>query len=142
MSRTNGLIWLPRTPEEFDTLVERICKKFNLTERDHAAVVISAAISHIDNNTATTTLDYLGQSVLKNIANQIAFAKTSKIKHEAQVRFLADTLKQNPGNQQARDELEAAAKDGSKSAQAVIDQLSTVQTNPLPTGMDLSEAKH
>lgn len=117
------VIFLPRTPEEFDKLVDRVCKRFNLIERGHAAAVISVAIRHIDNNTATTTVEYLGHSVLKNIANQIANMKSQVIQHETQVLSLFDLLTNDPGNQQARDELEKAANEGSKAAKSALEKL-------------------
>jgi hypothetical protein len=141
MIAETGLIFLPRSPEEFDMLVEEVCKKYSFTEKEHAAAVISVAIRHIDNNTATTTLEYLGHSVWKNIANQVANAKSSAIQHTTQVNTLLDMLKHNPADQQARDELERAAGEGSKVARAALDSLDPIPLS-IPTGTESNGVQH
>lgn len=141
MSFWSKKISLPRSPDEFEALVDRVCKKYKLTVRDHATAVIARAIQHIDNYTNVTTLEYLGGAVLKNIANQIAKNKSDIIQHESQVKFLLDTIRQEPGNQQARDELEKAANDGSPFAKAALDELGP-RLDPIPTGTDQSETTH
>lgn len=131
---------LPRTLEEFDFLVDEVCAEYCLTEREHAAAVIANAISHLDNDTATSSIAYFGNRVLKQIANQIANAKRSLIDHKQQIKLIVEELKTNPGNFEARDELEKAASNGSKYAKEALLSLDPPPT--LPTGTDTSGVKH
>lgn len=118
-----SLIPLPRDIAQFDALVNEIVLKYSLPNWDHAAAVISNAIRHLPNDEAFTTLDYLGHSVIKNIANQTAYHKSETIKHETQVQVLFDALTSDPKNTQARDQLEKAANEGSTSAKAALEKL-------------------
>lgn len=120
---------LPTTLAEFDALVERVVKKYKLTDSHHAAAIISVAIRHLDNQTAYTTLDYLGQSVLKNIANHVANHKSQVLQHSAQVDHLVSLLRTDPGNTQARDELQKAADEGSEVAKLALTDID-IPENP------------
>lgn len=111
---------LPTTLDEFDALVSRVVSRFNLTDTHHAAAIISIAIRHLPNDQAHTTLDYLGHTVLKNIANHIANHKSDVLKHGAQIDHLVSLIKADPTDQQARDELTKAASEGSERAQKAI----------------------
>lgn len=125
--------YLPKSPEEFDSLVDLICRKYRLTDKHHAAAIISVAIRHLPNDQATTTLKYLGHSVLKNISNYVAYNKAEILKHESQVNQLVDMIKADPNNQQAWDELNKAASEGSDKAKAA---LALLQPEPTVTNQD------
>jgi hypothetical protein len=114
---------LPRTPEAYDELVDKVCKKFKLIDKHHAAAVISVAIRHLPPEQGTTTLEYLGHYVIKNIANYVANHKGEILKHEGQVNQLVDNLKNNPNDQQSRDSLYTAASDGSPYAIKALEKL-------------------
>lgn len=131
---------LPRTLDEFDSLVDTVCTEFCLTEREHAAAVIANTISHIDNDIATSSIAYFGRRVLKQIANQIANAKRSLIDHRQQIKAAVDELKVNPGNFEVRDQLEKAASDGSIYAREALLSLDPAPT--IPTGTDANGVKH
>lgn len=120
---------LPTTIAEFDSLVARVVKKYNLKDAHHAAAIISVAIRHLDNQTAYTTLDYLGQSVLKNIANHVADHKSQVLRHTAQIDHLVSLLRTEPSNTQARDELQKAANDGSDVAKKALENID-IPENP------------
>lgn len=122
MSFFSKKIQLPRTVDGFNALVDVVVKKYSLPSKDHASVVIANAIRHLPNDQATTTISYLGSSVIKNIANQTAAHIADTIKHESQVQYLADLLRTDPNNNQARDELERAANDGSLSAKKALEE--------------------
>lgn len=121
-------IKLPVTLDEYDQLVSLVVNKYHLTDIHHAGAIISVAIRHLPNDTAYTTLDYLGQSVLKNLANYVAYHKGETLKHEGQVTQLVDTLKADPLNQQARDELTKAANEGSEPAKLALKTLEAEAT--------------
>lgn len=123
-------VFLPRTLEEFEELVDKVCTKFKLPQRDHAAAVISVAIRHLPNDSAVTTLDYLGHTVLKNMANTICNHKASVLQHNSQVQMLFEKLQHDPNDNQARDELEKAAREGSKVAQEALEKLDTSGADP------------
>ena len=119
----NNKIKLPQNEKEFDDLVTLVVNKYNLTDAHHAAAIISVAIRHLDNSCSYTTLDYLGQSVQKNIANYVANHKAEILRHESQVTQLYNMLTTDPNNMQARDELEKAAREGSPKAREALDKL-------------------
>ena len=122
---------LPTTPEAFDSLVELIVKKYGLVDKNHAAACVSVAIRHLPVEQAYTTYDYLGHYVIKNIANYVAHHKAELMKHNSQVDQLEQIIKLDPGNQQARDELTKAAKDGSEYAkEAAARVLITIDPPP------------
>lgn len=111
---------LPTTLDDFDLLVASVVKRYKLKDAHHAAAIISVAIRHLPNDQAYVTLDYLGQCVMKNLANYIADHKANNMRHEDKVNQLAQMLLTDPNNFQVRDELQKAANEGSKSAQAAI----------------------
>ena len=121
--RFKSRVALPTTPSEFDALVSEVAFRYDLTDRNHAAAIISVAIRHLPNDQAYTTYKYLGHTVLKNIANYVANFKGETIKHENQVQQLSGMLEQDPYNQQARDELQKAADAGSPLAKAALERL-------------------
>lgn len=107
---------LPTTPEQFDALVSKVVKKYKLSDPHHAAAIISVAIRHLPNEQATTSLKYLGHSVLKNLANYVAHHKAETMKHDAQIDQLVSMLRSDPNDQQAMDALTKAATEGSPKA--------------------------
>lgn len=117
----NKKIKLPTTLAQFDALVDRVVKKYNLEDAHHAAAIISVAIRHLPNDQAYTTLSYLGQSVIKNISNHVANHKSQSLQHSAQIAHLVNMLETDPGNIQAIDELQKAANDGSAEAKLALD---------------------
>ena len=114
---------LPQNEKEFDDLVKKLIKTFKITTSpDHVAAVVANRIMHLPPDKAKSSLQYLGECVLKNIAYQLADLKGRKISHEIQIQQLEQMLKNNPYDQQAIDALEKAVKDGSPIAQKVLDQ--------------------
>lgn len=134
-------IKLPTTPQQFDDLVQLVCNTFGLTDRRHAAAVISVAIRHLPNDEYQTTLDYLGGSVIKALANHVANWKSKSIEHEVQVQQLVDRYKENPLDAQVRDELVKAAQQGSEPAQKACKELNLIPPDlkVVPTPEDLNE---
>lgn len=116
-------IKLPVTLEDFDKLVGTVVDKYGLTDPHHAAAIISVAIRHLPNDQAHTTLEYLGHSVLKNLANYVSNHKSQTLQHEAQINQLQDILTNDPNDQQARDELQKAANEGSELAKLALQKL-------------------
>lgn len=111
---------LPTSLEEFNSLIDRLCSKYPIKDKLHAAAVVSVAIRHLPNDTCFTTLDYLYQTVEKSLANHIANHVGEKSRHEAQINQLVFMLKDNPNNQQALDDLRKASDQGSEYAKAEL----------------------
>lgn len=114
---------LPINETEFDIFVAKVVKKYGLPDLKHAASVISVAIRHLPNDQATTTYRYMGHTVLKNLANYTANFKNEKMNHETQVSALADKLRTDPGDAQARDQLDQWATQGSEAAKKALSSL-------------------
>lgn len=123
---------LPITTSEFENLVTRVVKKYELTDRHHAAAIISVAIRHLPNTQAYTTLEYLGHSVLKNIANYVANHKGETLRHESQIAQLVNILTNDPNNLQAFDELTRASNEGSEQAKAALAKLFPTEQTTIP----------
>lgn len=126
---------LPITMAGFDELVTKVVKKYKLPDSNHAAAVISVAIRHLPTTQAHAPLSYFGDYVLKNLANYIANLKSEGIKHKAQVEQLESILRADPGNQQARDELQKAANEGSVLANETLLRLAP-QDNPVAPALN------
>lgn len=117
-------IYLPTTEKEFDDLVDQVMAAYpKITDKEVAAAVISVAIRHLPNDQATSTLQYFGHTVLKAMANHVANFKSEKAKHEVQVEHYFNLLKSDPNDNQARDQLEKWANEGSNAAKGALAKL-------------------
>lgn len=114
---------LPTTEAEYDALIDRLLKKYRLKDRQHAGAILSVAIRHLPPHQAYCTLDYLGHSILKNLAYQLANHRSQVLQHEIQVKQLETMLAADPNNQQALDELEKAAREGSLAAKGALERV-------------------
>lgn len=114
---------LPTTEKEFESLVDTVVRRYHLPNRDHAAAVIANRIQHLPPDQAHATLSFLGRCVIKNIAYQIAQAKGSMIHHKQQVDMLISQLTVEPNDQQARDSLDRAIREGSDYAKTESEKL-------------------
>ena len=79
-------IQLPTTVAAYDKLVERLMQAYKLTDKNHTAAILSVAIRHLPPEQFTTTYQYLGDYIQKNIANYVANYKAQTLQHEAQVQ--------------------------------------------------------
>lgn len=109
-------IYLPQNEKEFDQLVHTLCKKYKLPNAEHAAAVVANRIQHLGPDQATSTLEYFGHCILKNIAYQVAEHRSKTIQHKMSIDQLMTLLKNNPNDQQAVDALEQAVNQGSQYA--------------------------
>lgn len=125
-------IFLPTTSDEFEILIDRLVKDYKLPDRNHAAAVVSNRIMHLPPEQATATLEYFGHCVIKNIAFQLAQSKGQMVQHKNQINTLFATLTSTPGDTQARDTLEAAAKDGSEYAKEKLAELDGARLRVVP----------
>ncbi len=116
-------ILLPQTPNQFDDLINKLSKKYKLTDKHHAAAVVSVAIRHLPHTQSHTTLEYFASYIQKAIANHVADHKNQMLKHEAHIDQLATLLRQDPNDNQARDGLEKAINEGSDYAKKVMTEL-------------------
>lgn len=126
-------IKLPTTLKDFDKLVDTLVKKYKLEDRNHAAAVLSVAIRHLPSTQAYATLDYFGHYILKSIANHIADHKNKMMRHSAQIDQLESLLRDDPANNQAIDELQKAATEGSQYAHDAL-----LRLNIEPVGMSVA----
>jgi hypothetical protein len=133
MPRHSKRIPLPRTPEQYDALVARIAKVYKLTDLAHATATIGSAIAHLPNEQAWTTMEYLGGTVLNNLAKQVAFHRGQIVRHESEVLQLVTMLQSDPANQQARDALQRAIDQGSKFAKDELEKLGITPVTPTET---------
>lgn len=117
------IIDLPTTPEEFEQLIDTLVAKFDLPKRDHAVAVTANRIMHLPVDVATTTWDYLGACVKKNMAYQVAQAAGKNTAHRTQIDELVSIIKNEPNNMQAIDALDKAANDGSTYAKEALEKL-------------------
>jgi hypothetical protein len=124
---------LPRTVEEFDALVNKVITKYNIEHKEHAASVIIGAIKRIPVDQGYTTLEYLGNTVIKAIAYTICEHKSNVLGYEAHVaemKRFAEMLSKNPFDQEGRDGLEKAANAGSKVAKDILSKLNLTGEEP------------
>lgn len=123
---TDLLDRLPVTDEEFKTLVEKVYASLVFdgvdTEREHIAAVISQRIQHLPPEKAYETVKYFKSCVIKNMAYQLAVSQSSKLNHKHQIEQIESYLATNPNDQQAIDQLEKAAKDGSELARTALEK--------------------
>ena len=123
-----GKIFLPTTSGDFDRLVKTLVKKYKLPNENHAAAIVAQRIMHLPPDQATTTLEYLGHSVLKNMAFQVANAKARGVAHRHDIDELKARLTSDPNNQQLRDALEKAASEGSDYAKNALSEIQPPST--------------
>jgi len=116
----NRKVKLPTTLEGFDALVAKVVKKFKLADPHHAAAIISDSIQRLPRDAAHTTLNYLGHTVIKNIAHFIAKHKTELMQHESQLKQLQALLESDPSDVESRDKLQQAANGGSELAKEIL----------------------
>lgn len=114
------LIYLPTTEKDFDKLIKVLVKKYKLPSKEHATAVVAMRIMHLPPEQATCTLEYLGHSVLKNMAYQVAEHKTKMVRHKMQVDQLDALLKANPHDQEVLDQLDKEVQAGSEYAKEVM----------------------
>jgi hypothetical protein len=114
---------LPITEEEFDNLVNRLVKKYKFPDSQLVAAVLANKIMHLPPEQATTTLEVLRDCIYKSMAYGVARTKTSKMQHKLQIEDLLKHLTANPNDQQALDNLQRAADEGSDYAREALAKL-------------------
>lgn len=123
MFKCNRTVKLPTTDREFEALVSRIMGVYKLESRQHTAAIIAGTIMHLPPHQAYCKMDFLGHSVLKNLAYQLARNKSNLIQHEMSINMLESNLVASPGDAQSMDALEKAAREGSEAARAALDRI-------------------
>lgn len=126
-------IQLPTNEAAFHALIDKLIKRFNLPDRDHATVVVANNIRRLPIDQPWSTEEYLGGCVLKHMAYEVAGAVGSNVAHRHQVDDIVAALEVNGNDQQARDALEKAALDGSEYAKEKCDLLGFDLTPKAPT---------
>lgn len=114
---------LPTTLKEYDELVARLVKKYDLKDAHHAAALLSLAITHLPQHQYRVKLSYLGDYIRKNIANHVANHKSQTLRHEAQIDQLINALTIDPSDVQARDAIDQAINQGSEYAKKAMEKL-------------------
>jgi hypothetical protein len=121
-------IVIPQNAKEFDSLVNKVCKKFKFKNKEHAAAVIANRIQHMPVDECTTTLEYFGACIKRNIGYQVAQNRALEMQHEQAISQLEAVLKTEPNNQQALDELQKFADKGSDLAKAILTKVISADT--------------
>lgn len=120
--KAEKVIPLPITVGDFELLIDQLMKKFKLPDRQHAIAIVANRIQHLPPDQSTSTLEYLGNCVLKNLAYQIAQQQGNKVQHIMQVDQLIAQLTSDPHDAQPRDMLEKAVASGSTYAKEQLDK--------------------
>jgi len=129
-------IALPQTEEQFNTLLDTVTFLMKYENRDHVAVVVANRVMHLPADQGWTTLEYLTGCVQKSIAYEIAQSIGRSTAHKFQVADLEKTIKAEPQNQQARDQLEKLANEGSLVAKQAVAALDLpAKPAPLPASV-------
>ena len=115
-------IFVPRTSDEFHAIVAQLMKRYKFQNASHVAAVVANRIQHLPPDQATTTLKYLGDCVIKNMAYQVAQYEGSKIQHEMQIDQWIAAMHSNPDDNQARDNIEKAINAGSTYAKEQLNK--------------------
>lgn len=105
---------LPRSVEEFDQLVQDVitCFKFkNDIDQKQIAGIISVALRRLPNECGSTTIGFLGNTVVRQICAQICNFKSQVISAEIKAETLIHRLAADPNDQQSLDELQKFADD-------------------------------
>jgi GTP-binding protein EngB required for normal cell division len=142
-------ILLPQTPEQFDLLVEKVCSKYSLQDKNHAATQIITAIKHLPHTQDSTTLDFLAGVIRKNLAYQVADWKLNNIKftqHKNYVDSLEAKIVENPNDDQSINDLRSAVAQGSELAKEALKKLNldgaatTIGGNVIPMGANVVDS--
>lgn len=105
---------LPRTVEAFDQLVQDIitCFKFGPDlDPKQIAGIVSVALRRLPNDCGSTTIGFLGNTVVRQICAQICNFKSQVISAEIKAETLIHRLAADPNDQQSLDELQQFAND-------------------------------
>lgn len=114
---------VPRTKEEFDEVVRLLTETFPLSDSKHTEAVVAQRLQHLPVDQGFYTLNHLGNCVLRNMTFFLCQSISQNMAHEAQIRDLESLLTVDPLNQQARDALEKAAKEGSPFARDALERI-------------------
>lgn len=138
--------FMPTDEVTFNDLVDRVITAFPVIKnRDHAIAVIANRIMHLPPDEATSSVDYFGRCVVKNLAFQNAKNMGQKASQKSQIDELVSILTVDKNDQQTKDALERAAGAGSEYAKQALDELNGfVRLVPTPidslqTGQTVTE---
>jgi hypothetical protein len=136
---TSEQLVIPQTLEAYEELVDKVVSAYSLTERDYASGVISIVLRRLPNEVDTISIDQLGKSVRCSIGKTVAHHKGQLLEQKSQINVLVETLKQNPLDAQARDQLQKAADDGVQQAKDALAALELPDYTPLKAVSNESE---
>ena len=111
---------VPQTEEQFDLLIDELCKRYNLGDKTHVAVVVANTIQRMPPDECFTTFEKLRNLILKSVGYSVALFKSRKLSEAAKVQYFEAILKENPYDQASLDALEAMSKEGSEHAREIL----------------------
>lgn len=115
---------LPVTEQQFIDLVEQISQDNpDIESKARIAAAVSLAISFLPKDKGTVELETMSSLVRKSISTHFSQYMAQKLGHEATVDQLISELKTDPGNMQARDQLQQAIDSGSLYAKNALAKL-------------------
>ncbi len=87
---------LPTTPEGLDSFVADIIKEFGLPNNDDTYDNIATMIMHVPPSACRVPMRYFGESVLKSMANKVAFDKLAEFRDKRKAAAEAAKLAELP----------------------------------------------
>lgn len=87
---------LPTTSEGLDMFVAEIIKEFSLPNTDDTYDNIATMIMHVPPSACRVPMRYFGESVLKSLANKVAFDKLAEFRDKRKAAVEALKLAETP----------------------------------------------
>jgi len=116
----NPQMFVPSTPEAFENIVNDVFHVVKNSDINHVRSVVANRICHLPPDQAMVSADYFAHCVIKSMSYSVAMNQISQMKAEVTVEQLDSVLTTEPGNQQARDDLQKLVDLGNDSAKAVF----------------------
>lgn len=113
----------PQSRDALEKLIENVIETNGFEDDHHAAALICGALMRLPQPEPKKTMTFLGDTVRRHITWTLAQHKQKELAFEGHVAFvnsLKDLLMTDPNNQEAVDELQKLANQGSAEAKIVL----------------------
>lgn len=102
-------IKLPTTEAEIRQLTKIVCEAFNFEDVDHATYIICQSINRLPADVGWSSTSHFADCIRRSLAAKAAHSLGNSIAPDLQFRELSEYFKQDPTDQQVRDQLHAMA---------------------------------